>query len=249
MSGTSPSTSSGGPSALSPRTSFLFSLTLRENLAFGDAEAPLPEVRRVAGEAGLAGDIEGFPDGYRTMVGERGVTLSGGQRQRAAIARALLLDAPVLVLDDVLSAVDSQTESRILQAVRRASRERTTLIIAHRLSTVKGRRCDLPARSGRGRGRAHRRARHPRAAGRRRRPLRLDLPASDAGRGAGPAVIPKRWRRSPSRSGKTREDRRLLSRVLPLPAALLAVRQPGSGAGAGEHRSAARRSLSHPDRD
>ena len=120
-----------------PQDSFLFSLTLRDNLAFGDPEAPLAEVERVAGEAGLAGDIEGFPEGYRTMVGERGVTLSGGQRQRAAIARALLLGTPVLVLDDVLSAVDSETESRILEAVRRASRERTTLIIAHRLSTVK----------------------------------------------------------------------------------------------------------------
>ena len=120
-----------------PQDAFLFSMTLRENLGFGDAGAPLGEVRRVAGEAGLAEDIEGFPDGYETMVGERGVTLSGGQRQRAAIARALLLDTPVLVLDDVLSAVDSETEARILEAIRRASRERTTLIVAHRLSTVK----------------------------------------------------------------------------------------------------------------
>ena len=120
-----------------PQDSFLFSLTLRDNLAFGDADAPIGEVRRVAGEAGLAGDIEGFADGYDTMVGERGVTLSGGQRQRAAIARALLLDARILIFDDVLSAVDSETEARILAAVRDASRERTTLIVAHRLSTVK----------------------------------------------------------------------------------------------------------------
>ena len=120
-----------------PQDSFLFSMTLRDNLAFGDDDAPLDEVHRVAEEAGLAGDIEGFPGGYDTMVGERGVTLSGGQRQRAAIARALLLDSRILVFDDVLSAVDSETEARILGAVRRASRDRTTVIVAHRLSTVK----------------------------------------------------------------------------------------------------------------
>ena len=120
-----------------PQDSFLFSMTLRENLAFGDAEAPIDDVFRVADEAGLASDIEDFAEGYETMVGERGVTLSGGQRQRTAIARALLLDTRILVFDDVLSAVDSETESRILKAVRRAARERTTIIVAHRLSTVK----------------------------------------------------------------------------------------------------------------
>ena len=120
-----------------PQDSFLFSMTLRDNLAFGEDGAPIEEVHRVAQEAGLAGDIEGFAEGYETMVGERGVTLSGGQRQRAAIARALLLDTRILVFDDVLSAVDSETESRILDAVRRAARERTTVIVAHRLSTVK----------------------------------------------------------------------------------------------------------------
>ena len=120
-----------------PQDSFLFSMTLRDNLAFGDDDAPPEEVHRVAAEAGLAGDIEEFPGGYETMVGERGITLSGGQRQRAAIARALLLDSRILVFDDVLSAVDSETESRILGAVRRASRDRTTVLVAHRLSTVK----------------------------------------------------------------------------------------------------------------
>ena len=120
-----------------PQDSFLFSMTLRDNLAFGDAEAPADDVRRVAEEAGLASDIEDFAEGYETMVGERGVTLSGGQRQRTAIARALLLDTRILVFDDVLSAVDSETESRILEAVRRAARDRTTIIVAHRLSTVK----------------------------------------------------------------------------------------------------------------
>ncbi|MYI95500.1 MAG: ABC transporter ATP-binding protein [Acidobacteria bacterium] len=120
-----------------PQDSFLFSMTLRDNLAFGDDDAPMDEVHRVAEEAGLAGDIGEFADGYDTMVGERGITLSGGQRQRAAIARALLLDSRILVFDDVLSAVDSETESRILGAVRRASRDRTTVIVAHRLSTVK----------------------------------------------------------------------------------------------------------------
>ena len=120
-----------------PQDSFLFSMTLRDNLAFGDPEAPLGEVQRVADEAGLGGDIEDFADGYDTVVGERGVTLSGGQRQRAAIARALLRDSRILIFDDVLSAVDSETESRILEAVRRAARDRTTVIVAHRLSTVK----------------------------------------------------------------------------------------------------------------
>lgn len=119
-----------------PQDSFLFSMPLRDNLAFGNPEAPPAEVERVADEAGLAPDIADFPDGYDTLVGERGVTLSGGQRQRAAIARALLPDSSILVLDDVLSAVDSETESHILRAVRRASRSRTTVIVAHRLSTV-----------------------------------------------------------------------------------------------------------------
>ncbi len=120
-----------------PQDSFLFSASLRDNLAFGKDEAAIEEVREAASDAGLANDIEDFPGGYETVVGERGVTLSGGQRQRAAIARALLLDAPILILDDVLSAVDSDTEARILGAVRRRSRDRTTLIVAHRLSTVK----------------------------------------------------------------------------------------------------------------
>ena len=119
-----------------PQDSFLFSLPLRDNLSFGRPDAPEADIERVADEAGLATDIAGFPAGYDTIVGERGVTLSGGQRQRAAIARALLPDSSILVLDDVLSAVDSETESHILEAVRRASRERTTLIVAHRLSTV-----------------------------------------------------------------------------------------------------------------
>lgn len=119
-----------------PQDSFLFSLPLRDNLSFGRPDAPTADIERVADEAGLATDIAGFPAGYDTVVGERGVTLSGGQRQRAAIARALLPDSSILVLDDVLSAVDSETESHILEAVRRASRERTTLIVAHRLSTV-----------------------------------------------------------------------------------------------------------------
>ena len=119
-----------------PQDSFLFSMPLRDNLAFGNPEAPPAAIERVADEAGLAPDIADFPDGYDTLVGERGVTLSGGQRQRAAIARALLPDSSILVLDDVLSAVDSETESHILRAVRRASRSRTTVIVAHRLSTV-----------------------------------------------------------------------------------------------------------------
>ncbi len=124
-----------------PQDSFLFSASLRDNLAFGEEDAPMDAVRRAAGEAGLESDIDGFPDGFETVVGERGVTLSGGQRQRAAIARALLLDTPILIFDDVLSAVDSDTENRILGSLRRAARDRTTLIVAHRLSTVKDADC------------------------------------------------------------------------------------------------------------
>ena len=119
-----------------PQDSFLFSDTLERNIAFGvDGWTP-EDVRNAAKAACIHENIMDFPDGYQTMVGERGVTLSGGQKQRSAIARALLKDAPVLILDDALSAVDTDTEERILRSLRANRAGRTTIIIAHRISTI-----------------------------------------------------------------------------------------------------------------
>ena len=120
-----------------PQESFLFSESLRANISFGAPEASLEEVKRVAGVAGLAGDISDFPKQYDTMVGERGITLSGGQKQRTTIARALLTEARVLILDDALSSVDTETEERILTQLRGVIRDRTTLLVSHRISTIK----------------------------------------------------------------------------------------------------------------
>jgi ATP-binding cassette subfamily B protein len=115
---------------------FLFSETIEENVRLGKAEASREEVVAAAKIAQLDDQVEGFPHGYDTMLGERGINLSGGQRQRTAIARAVLLNPPILVLDDALSAVDTDTEERILQGLRGIMAERTSLIIAHRISTV-----------------------------------------------------------------------------------------------------------------
>jgi len=123
--------------AVVPQDPFLFSATVAENIAYGVPELDEVAVRRVAGLARLDGDIEGFPSGYATRVGERGITLSGGQKQRAAIARALLRPAPVLLLDDCLSSVDTQTEEAILGGLRGEMRRRTTLLVSHRVSTVR----------------------------------------------------------------------------------------------------------------
>ena len=120
-----------------PQETFLFSMTVGENIAWGAAEARREEVERAAAEAGLAGDIDDFPLGYETLVGERGVALSGGQRQRTAIARALIRQPRILILDDALSSVDTRTEAEILSHLRRVRRGRTNLISSHRLSTVK----------------------------------------------------------------------------------------------------------------
>jgi ATP-binding cassette subfamily B protein len=119
-----------------PQETFLFSRTIAENIALGDPDAPRARVEEAARAAGLAADLEAWPHGLDTRVGERGVTLSGGQRQRVALARALLLEPRILILDDALSSVDTATEEAILGALRRARRGRTTFIIAHRLSTV-----------------------------------------------------------------------------------------------------------------
>jgi ATP-binding cassette subfamily B protein len=116
---------------------FLFSRSLRENISFGQAEASREEIERAAREAQADGFINSFPEGYETVIGERGVTLSGGQRQRIAIARAFLTNPKILILDDSTSAIDSATEDQIQQAMRRISSERTTFIITHRLSQIR----------------------------------------------------------------------------------------------------------------
>jgi ATP-binding cassette subfamily B protein len=120
-----------------PQETFLFSMTSGENIAWGAAGASREEVERAASEAGLAEDIGEFPRGYETLVGERGLALSGGQRQRTAIARALIRSPRILILDDALSSVDTQTEAKILSQLRRVRAGRTNLISSHRLSTVK----------------------------------------------------------------------------------------------------------------
>jgi len=120
-----------------PQETFLFSETLAENIAFGVRDAKPSDVEWAAEVAGLADDIKEFPQSYQTMVGERGITLSGGQKQRAAMARAVIRQPRILILDDALSAVDTYTEERILAHLRGVMRDRTSLIVSHRISTVK----------------------------------------------------------------------------------------------------------------
>ena len=115
---------------------FLFSATVRENIAFGRPDASQEEIEEAARLAQAAEFIDDLPDGYDTVVGERGITLSGGQRQRIAIARALLVDPRILILDDATASVDATTEARIRLGLREAMKGRTTIIIAHRLSTL-----------------------------------------------------------------------------------------------------------------
>ncbi len=120
-----------------PQETILFSTTLAENIAFGVDAASEDEIRRAAEMAGLGPDLETFPDGLQTLIGERGITLSGGQKQRAAIARAILRNPKILILDDALSSVDTVTEDRILRSLADLMRGRTTILISHRVSTVK----------------------------------------------------------------------------------------------------------------
>ncbi|MGH9475910.1 MAG: ABC transporter ATP-binding protein [Terriglobales bacterium] len=124
-----------------PQETFLFSDTLRANIAFGRPEASDAEVQEAADIAGLSRDVADFPNGYATRVGERGLTLSGGQKQRAALARAVLRQAPILILDDALASVDTITEERILEGLENVAfntgGRRTTLLISHRISTVR----------------------------------------------------------------------------------------------------------------
>lgn len=122
--------------AVVPQDAFLFTASIADNIALGRPDATLDEIRAVARLASVEQDILRFPAAYNTLVGERGVTLSGGQKQRIAIARALLLDAPILVLDDALSAVDVSTERAILAHLKQARQGRTTIILCHRLSAV-----------------------------------------------------------------------------------------------------------------
>lgn len=116
---------------------FLFSRNIAENVAFGAEMTELDEVTRAADTAALVKDIETFPNGYETMLGERGITLSGGQKQRTAIARALLVDPAILILDDATSSVDTETEDEINEKIKRVLAGRTAIIISHRVSSVK----------------------------------------------------------------------------------------------------------------
>ncbi len=119
-----------------PQETFLFSATLAENIAWGAPEATRDQIEWAAEIAGLASDIEAFPNGFETVIGERGLTLSGGQKQRTAIARAILRNPRILILDDALSSVDTVTEEKILKGLAGVMRERTTILISHRVSTV-----------------------------------------------------------------------------------------------------------------
>jgi ATP-binding cassette, subfamily B, multidrug efflux pump len=127
-----------GAVAVVPQEPFLFSATLYDNIAFGgDAPAARPAVVAAAEVSQIAADAAGFPLGYDTVVGERGVTLSGGQRQRATLARAVMRDPRIIILDDALSSVDTQTEQAILKGLRTVLASRTSIVIAHRISTIR----------------------------------------------------------------------------------------------------------------
>ena len=151
---------------------FLFTDTVRENIAFADPEASMDEVRRAARLAGAADFIDALPDGYETVIGEHGFSLSGGQRQRIAIARAVLADPRVLILDDATSSVDPTKEHEIRAALAEVMDGRTTLIIAHRPATIAlaDRVVLLARRSGRRRGHARGAARAVGPVPRRARP-------------------------------------------------------------------------------
>jgi len=120
-----------------PQDTFLFSDTIAANIAFAKPEASAEAIRDAARVAGLEDTIDALPHGFDQMIGERGVSLSGGQKQRMAIARALLADPKILILDDCLSAVDTETEERILERIRPRLRERTCVVVSHRVSTIR----------------------------------------------------------------------------------------------------------------
>jgi ATP-binding cassette subfamily B protein len=120
-----------------PQETFLFSDTIAQNVAFGRPDATAPEILEAATTAHIAAEILEFPRGFETLVGERGITLSGGQKQRTAIARAVIRDPRILILDDALASVDTYTEERILSGLREVMRGRTTIFISHRISTAR----------------------------------------------------------------------------------------------------------------
>ena len=120
-----------------PQETFLFSDTIRENIAFGRLNATDEEIERAARIAQVFDDIMGFPEGMSTVIGEKGITLSGGQRQRVSIARAILMDPPIFILDDALSSVDIQTEERILEGMEKFFRERTSILVTHRIAPLR----------------------------------------------------------------------------------------------------------------
>jgi ATP-binding cassette subfamily B protein/subfamily B ATP-binding cassette protein MsbA len=117
---------------------FIFPLSVADNIAYGRPDATRAEIEAAAIAANADGFIRRLPDGFDTVVGERGATLSGGEKQRLSIARALLKDAPILILDEPTSALDARTEALLLDALHRLMRDRTTFVIAHRLSTIRG---------------------------------------------------------------------------------------------------------------
>ncbi len=119
-----------------PQDHFLFSTTIAENIAFTNPKIDREKVYEAARLAHIHDDIEGFPEGYETVVGERGVSLSGGQKQRVSIARALIMEPELLILDDSLSAVDAKTEEAILESMKRTRTGETTIITSHRLSAI-----------------------------------------------------------------------------------------------------------------
>jgi ATP-binding cassette, subfamily B, bacterial len=123
--------------ALVPQEPTIFATTILDNIRYGRAQASPEEVRRAAVLASADGFIRGMPQGYETVIGERGVTLSGGQRQRIAIARAILKNAPILLLDEATSALDAESEGKVQAALDRLMEGRTTLVIAHRLATIR----------------------------------------------------------------------------------------------------------------
>ena len=119
-----------------PQDSFLFSTTIRENIAFGRPDATEEEIIEAAKIAEIYDEIMEFPDGFDTVLGERGVTLSGGQKQRIALARAVLLNPPILIIDDALSAVDTETEEKILNNLKKVMAGRTSIVISHRVKAI-----------------------------------------------------------------------------------------------------------------
>jgi ATP-binding cassette subfamily B protein len=120
-----------------PQETFLFAVSVAENIAFGRPGASRSEIESVARAANASSFIERLPEGYDTVLGERGMTLSGGERQRLAIARAMLVDAPILILDESTSAVDAETDALLQSAIRNLGANRTVIVIAHRLSTIR----------------------------------------------------------------------------------------------------------------